>query len=98
MENFGDDFFNPETLARQRERGQAFRRAAEEMQGQDIPDVADLWYLEERTDAGEFLAGRGWRVTSETAVALLGRHGRDIPADLPDATPNSAFLFAQKAD
>ncbi|WP_100517386.1 SAM-dependent methyltransferase [Mycobacteroides abscessus] len=97
VENFGEDFFNPETLARQRERGQAFRRVAEEMQGQDIPDVADLWYLEERADAGEFLADRGWRVTSETAVALLGRHGRDIPADLLDATPNSAFLFARKA-
>lgn len=96
VENFGEDFFNPETLARQRERGQAFRRAAEHLQGQDIPDVADLWYLEERTDAGEFLAGHQWQVTSETTPALLERHGRSIPADLPDATPHSAFLFAQK--
>lgn len=97
VEGFGEDFFNPETLARQRERGQALRRAAEEMQGQEIPDVADLWYLEKRTDVGEFLTGLGWQVTSETAPALLARHGRDIPADLPDATPHSAFLFAQKA-
>lgn len=97
VENFGEGFFDPETLARQRERGQVFRHAAEKIQDQDIPDVAELWYLEERTDAGEFLAGRGWQVTSETTTALLERHGRGIPADLPDATPNSAFLIAQKA-
>ncbi|SHX45056.1 S-adenosyl-L-methionine-dependent methyltransferase [Mycobacteroides abscessus subsp. bolletii] len=96
VENFGEGSFDPETLARQRERGQAFRRAAEKLQGQDIPDVADLWYLEDRTDAGEFLAGRGWRTTSETTLALLERHGRRIPADLPDATPHSAFLSAEK--
>ncbi|WP_078288529.1 SAM-dependent methyltransferase [Mycobacterium sp. D16R24] len=96
VENFGEGFFDPEILARQRERGQVFRRAAESVQDQDIPDVAELWYLEERTDAGEFLAGRGWQVTKETTTALLARHGRGIPADLPDATPNSAFLIAEK--
>lgn len=98
VENFGEGFFDPETLERQRERGQAFRRVAENLQDQEIPNVADLWYLEERTDAGEFLAGRGWQVTSEPTTALLERHGRGIPADLADATPHSAFLYAEKAD
>lgn len=40
--------------------------------------------------------GGRWQVTSETTPALLARHGRGIPADLPDATPHSAFLLAQK--
>ncbi|MBA0045856.1 class I SAM-dependent methyltransferase [Mycobacterium sp. NPDC050853] len=97
VENFGEGFFDPETLERQRKRGQAFRRAAEKLQDEEIPSVADLWYLEDRTDAGEFLANRGWQVTSEPTTALLKRHGRGIPADLEDATPHSAFLFADKA-
>ena len=51
------------------------------------PDVADLWFIENRTDVAEWLMEHGWRVTAEDAGTLMERYGRPPSATTDDATP-----------
>lgn len=96
VEGFGEGWLDPQVQERQRERSQAFREAAK-LRDVDIPDVSELWYMQERADVAEFLTARGWTVTSEPAANLLERYGRPLPAGLEDGAPRSAFLNAQKS-
>ncbi len=47
-------------------------------------DMADLVYFGDRTDAGAYLADRGWDVTASPAAELLAAHGLP-PADAEDS-------------
>lgn len=94
VETFGNDFLDPERLARQRELGQNLREAMAKLRKTEMPDVQDLWYLEERTDVAEWLRGRGWKVSATTVEELMQRHHRTAPTEVSDAFPRTIFLSA----
>jgi methyltransferase (TIGR00027 family) len=89
-EAFSPTAFESDYLARRQEQMYGYRRAAgiEE----DVPDVTDLWYVEERTDVSVWLAGRGWEVTTVAAADLVDRYGRCVAGDSEDTTPPSIFV------
>jgi methyltransferase (TIGR00027 family) len=94
VESFGADFFDPEHQASRREQMRRLREAAGEDSGANAPDVADLWYIEDRTDVVEWLTQHCWNVTSVEAMELMTRYGRWTP-DQPDAvTPRTVFVEA----
>jgi methyltransferase (TIGR00027 family) len=95
VEGLGPSAFDPEYLERRREH---LRGVVEESgQGSDAggPDVADLWFVEERTDLAEWLTERGWQVTAIEALKLMERYGRPADADVEDLTPRSVFIEAR---
>ena len=89
VESFGAGFFDPEYLASRREQ---LRQMREEAGSDDTegPDVADLWYIEDRTDVAEWLMEHGWRVTAEDSGTLMERYGR--PPSQTAATPRTVFV------
>ena len=91
VESFGADFFDPEYLADRREQLRQMREAAGTDEG-EVPDVADLWFIEDRTDVADWLMGHGWRVSSEDASALMQRYGRPPTAGTEDTTPRTTFV------
>ena len=50
VESFGAGFFDRDYLASRREQMRRLREAAGEDADANVPDVADLWYIEDRTD------------------------------------------------
>ncbi len=89
VESFGDGFFDPEYLASRREQLERMRADAGTDEA-DVPDVADLWYIEDRTDVAEWLMDHGWQVTSEDAAALMERYCR--PSSEIATTPRTVFV------
>ncbi len=89
VESFGAGFFDPEYLASRREQMRQMRleAGAEDSAG---PDVADLWYIEDRTDVADWLQEHGWRVSAEESGALMERLGRPPAED--SATPRTVFV------
>jgi methyltransferase (TIGR00027 family) len=94
VESFGAGFFNPEYLASRREQLREMREKAG-VDDSDAPDVADLWFIEDRTDVADWLMDHGWRVTSEDSGALMQRYGRPPSDDA--ATPRTVFVEGQLA-
>lgn len=69
-------------LARISERLRALWTDAAETEAADrqMPiDVADLWYVGERVPASDYLAAKGWTVTTVRTTELFGRYGRPLP-------------------
>lgn len=93
VEAFGPEFFDPQQLARRRMKLQAVREAAT-AEGLDVPDTEALWYLEPRQDVGEWLADRGWEVSSIDSDELMTRHRRPASPDADDVAPKSRFVEA----
>jgi methyltransferase (TIGR00027 family) len=91
IEAFGPDFFDPEYLAQRREQIRRMKQESGEPDD-DTPDVADLWYVEDRTDAADWLSARGWEVTSIPAHDLMDRYGRDSG----DAAMRTTFVEARR--
>ncbi|WP_333891832.1 SAM-dependent methyltransferase [Mycolicibacterium gadium] len=91
VESFGAGFFDPEYLASRREQLRQMREAAgtSDTEASEAPDVADLWFIEERTDVADWLMDHGWRVSSEQADALMLRYRRPPTADI---TPRTTFV------
>lgn len=89
VEAFSLNAFQSDYLAKRQEQMHEYRRAAGIEQ--DAPDVADLWYVEDRTDVSEWLAGHGWEVTTTAAADLMDRYGRRAGAS-DDTTPPSTFV------
>ncbi|OHV05319.1 SAM-dependent methyltransferase [Mycobacterium talmoniae] len=94
VEATGPDFLDPDIRARQRALMQRFRALSSE--ATELPDFEELWYFEERTDVGDWLAGRGWQVSVEPSAEMMARYGRRPPADLEDPAPGSLFVSAQR--
>ena len=67
VESFGAGFFDPEYLASRREQLRQMREKQRAIDDTDAPDVADLWFIEDRTDVADWLMEHGWRVSSEDA-------------------------------
>jgi methyltransferase (TIGR00027 family) len=94
VESFGADFFDPEYQASRREQMRRLREEAGEDADANAPDVADLWYIEDRTDVVEWLTEHCWNVTSVQSIELMTRYGRWTP-DQPDAVaPRTDFVEA----
>ena len=91
IEAFGAGFFDPEYLANRRERMREAREAAG--MPDDTPDVADLWFIEDRTEVVDWFTDHGWDVTSIGAADLMERYNR-TPDD--DTTPRTAFVEARR--
>lgn len=56
------------------------------------PDVADLWYIEDRTEVTDWFSARGWDVSSIDAAGLMKRYNRTTD----DTTPRMAFAEARR--
>lgn len=92
----GPGFNDPDVHARQRNQMQRIRDIIAKLdESRDIPDVQDLWYMEDRTDVGEWLRGHGWEVDAVAADKLMAGYGRP-PADVEDSSPRSLFVSAQR--
>ncbi len=95
----GPDFLDPEARAKQRETMQRVRDLMAKMEPQrEIPDIEDLWYLEEREDVDKWLSRHGWQVTVRPAVELMAGYDRRPPEDIEDAAPQTRFVSAQRAE
>jgi methyltransferase (TIGR00027 family) len=78
VESFGAGFFDPEYLA---ERSAQVRKLREQAgEDSDAPDVADLWFIEERTNVQDWLRAHDWSVSAVSAADLMHRYGRDASA------------------
>jgi methyltransferase (TIGR00027 family) len=92
VEDFTNEFFSAETLARREQQMQRYRAAAAKLGGADVADAGNLLYDEERTQVVDWLTAHGWRATGVDAQDLMARNDRHVAADLEDATPQSVFV------
>lgn len=92
VEAFGAGFFDPEYLATRRERMRQMREEAGVPD--DTPDVADLWFIEDRPEVADWFADRGWDVSAIDAVGLMARYNRGSD---DDATPRTVFVEARRS-
>lgn len=92
----GPGFNDPDLHARQRAQMERVRDLAARLGDQrEIPDVQDLWYLEDRADVGDWLRDRGWQVSAVAAEELMASYDRP-PADVEDSAPRSLLVSAQR--
>jgi len=94
VESFGADFFDPEYLASRREQMRQLREEAGASDDGDVPDVQDMWFMEERTDVAAWLTEQCWNVTSVPAAELMMRYGRCKPGEVMETTPRTVFVEA----
>jgi methyltransferase (TIGR00027 family) len=95
VESFGADFFDSDYLASRREQMRKLRAEAGVPDDENIPDTADLWFIEERTDVAAWLTEHCWNVTSSPAAELMTRYGRCKPGQVDEAAPRTVFIDAQ---
>lgn len=91
VEAFSRGFFSEEHLERRRERIEQMRAAAAET-GDDMPDPARLWFIEDRTDVTDWLSERCWQVSALPADDLMARYHRTLPADTTEGTMSTEFV------
>jgi methyltransferase (TIGR00027 family) len=94
VESFGAGFFNSDYLASRREQLRRLREEAGEDPDANVPDTADLWFIEERADVAAWLTEHCWDVTSVDATELMTRYGRCKPGDVDETLPRTAFVEA----
>ena len=92
VESFGTGFFDRDYLASRREQLRRLREEAGEDTDANVPDTADLWFIEERTDVAAWLTEHCWDVTSVDAAELMTRYGRREPGQVDDASPRTVFI------
>ena len=94
----GPDFLDENARAKQRETMQRIRDLMAKLEPErDIPDVQDLWYLEEREDVDTWLGRHGWDVTVTPAEQLMAHYDRRPPQGIEDAAPKTLFVAAERA-
>ncbi|MBB5918246.1 methyltransferase (TIGR00027 family) [Nocardia transvalensis] len=62
-------------------------------------DVAELFYVDDRTDPARWLADQGWSVGSDSVANLAERYDRpmpELPEEARDLSEAPAYLTAQK--
>ncbi|WP_019970396.1 SAM-dependent methyltransferase [Mycobacterium sp. 141] len=91
VEGFSVDFFTEEYLARRRARLQQLREQAGTAD-ENMPDPAQLWYLEQRADVATWLRDHRWRVSSIGADELMAHYHRVPPDDSDDGGVPSVFV------
>ncbi len=94
VESFGAGFFDSDYLANRREHLRRLREEAGEDADANVPDTADLWFIEERADVAAWLTEHCWDVTSVDAAELMTRYGRCKPGEVDDSLPRTVFVEA----
>jgi methyltransferase (TIGR00027 family) len=94
VESFGAGFFDSDYLANRREQLRRLREEAGEEADANVPDTADLWFIEERADVAAWLSDHCWDVTSVEAAELMTRYGRCKPGEFDDSLPRTVFVEA----
>ena len=92
VESFGAEFFDPQYLARRRDKLREYRQQAGDEGPDEGFDVQDLWFIEERTEVADWLTGHGWEVTAIDAADLMDRYGRCAVGEADDTTPRTVFV------
>lgn len=96
VESFGAGFFDSDYLASRREQLRQLREEFGADEDENVFDVEDLWFAEERTDVTEWLTEHGWEVTSTTAADLMDRYGRGGSEESAGTTPRTEFIDARR--
>jgi methyltransferase (TIGR00027 family) len=94
VESFGAGFFDRDYLASRQEQMRRLREAAGEDADANVPDVADLWYIEDRADVATWLSEHCWDVTSVGAAELMTRYGRSKAGEVDESSPRTVFVEA----
>jgi methyltransferase (TIGR00027 family) len=92
VESFGRSFFDREYLASRQEQMRRLREEAGEDPDENVPDVQDLWYIEDRTDVADWLTEHNWEVSAVESVELMTRYGRWSPGQDDASAPRTVFL------
>jgi methyltransferase (TIGR00027 family) len=92
VESFGAGFFDREYLAGRREQLRRLREDAGEDADANVPDTADLWYIEDRTDVADWLTEHNWEASTVEAIELMTRYGRWTPDQADAVAPRSVFV------
>jgi methyltransferase (TIGR00027 family) len=92
VESFGSGFFDREYLASRQEQMRRLREEAGEDPDENVPDIQDLWYIEDRTDVAEWLTAHNWEVSAIESVELMTRYGRWAPGQDDATAPRTVFL------
>ncbi len=92
VESFGAGFFDREYLAGRREQLRRLREDAGEDADAKVPDTADLWYIEDRTDVVEWLTEHNWETSGVESIELMTRYGRWTPDQADAVAPRSVFV------
>jgi methyltransferase (TIGR00027 family) len=92
VEAFTASSFDPDYLERRRQHLQGIRESTAQNSDTSVPDAADLWFIEERTDLTEWLPEHGWAVTAIESLNLMKRYGRTPDREVEDLTPRSVFI------
>ena len=87
-------FFDRDYLPSRREQMRRLREAAGEDADANVPDVADLWYIEDRADVATWLSEHCWDVTSVGAAELMARYGRRKAGEVDESSPRTVFVEA----
>jgi methyltransferase (TIGR00027 family) len=92
VESFGAGFFDREYLASRREQMRRLREDAGEDADAKVPDTADLWYIEDRTDVVEWLTEHNWEASGVESIELMTRYGRWTPDQADAVAPRTVFV------
>jgi methyltransferase (TIGR00027 family) len=92
VESFGAGFFDSDYLASRRELLRKLQEESGAVDEENVFDVEDLWFIEDRTDVADWLAEHGWEVSAVEAAELMTRYGRCTAGQVDDATPRTVFI------
>jgi methyltransferase (TIGR00027 family) len=92
VESFGAGFFDREYLASRREQLRRLREEAGETADANAPDIADLWYIEDRTDVADWLTEHNWEASAVESIELMTRYGRWTPDQADASAPRTVFV------
>jgi methyltransferase (TIGR00027 family) len=84
--------YHPEGAAAIAERNRVMAQQWKD-RGFDL-DLAALMYQGERNPASEYLAGHGWRVSTQTRKQLFAAYGREMPTDASSALRKTIAVTA----
>jgi methyltransferase (TIGR00027 family) len=92
VESFGAGFFDREYLASRREQLRRLRDEAGEDADANVPDTADMRYIEDRTDVVEWLTEHNWEASAVESIELMTRYGRETPDQDDAVAPRTVFV------
>jgi methyltransferase (TIGR00027 family) len=92
VESFGAGFFDRDYVASRREQMRRLREEAGEDADANVPDTADLWYIEDRTDVVEWLTEHNWETSGVESIELMTRYGRCTPDQDDVVAPRTVFV------
>lgn len=94
VESFSAGFFSEDHLARRRELIEKMRSEAAEAgeDTEDMPDPAQLWFIEDRPYVPEWLGEHCWDVSTLRADDVMARYHRSLAPDTTEGTMATEFV------